>query len=223
VGIGEGSGDSAVIIHAWRWADSVTILVGPDVQVHCGRFDTKGSKEPPVVYGDKLDEHELGSVGGLIALDRRLAQVLVRVLVFMREDGDFRGHAVFHCIEFRFRFSFFGLRAGGLLCVPAVCFDLFLRSHPDCRVQAGSGENGVAKSEMLEKMENIDFPGRGITSRKKLSNCIATILLPDVYIKLFHTRGKSRSSKRDQENSIHRARCNSSSGASRFELRWNRG
>ena len=137
VGIGEGSGDSAVIIHAWRRADSVTVLIRPNMQVHCSRFDTTGSKETPVVQGDKLNEHELGSVGGLVALDRRLAQVLVGVFVFVREDGDFRRHAVFHCIEFGFRFAFFGLRAGGLLCVPAVCFDLFLRSHPDCRVQAG--------------------------------------------------------------------------------------
>jgi hypothetical protein len=161
VGIGEGSGDSAVIIHAWRRADSVAVFVCPDVQIHCSRFDTTGSKETPVVQGDKLDEHELGSVGGLVALDRRLAQVLVGVFVFVREDGDFRRHAVLQRIELRFRLSLFGLRAGGALRVPAVCFDLFLRSHPDCRVQAGLGENGVAKSEMLEKMENIDFPGRG--------------------------------------------------------------
>jgi hypothetical protein len=49
VGIGKGSGDTTVIIHAWDGADSVTILVGPDVQVHCSRFDTTGSEEPPVV------------------------------------------------------------------------------------------------------------------------------------------------------------------------------
>jgi hypothetical protein len=94
VGIGEGSGDSAVIVHARDRADAVAVLVGPDMQVHGGRFDTTGSKEPPVVQGDKLDKHELGSVGGPIALDRCLAQVFIGVLVFMREDGDFRRHTV---------------------------------------------------------------------------------------------------------------------------------
>jgi hypothetical protein len=78
----------------------------------------------------------------------------------MRKDGDLRRHAVLQGVELRFQFAFFGLRAGGALRVPAVCFDLFLRSHPDCRVQAGLGENGVAKIEVVEKMENIEFLGR---------------------------------------------------------------
>ena len=78
----------AIVIHARGGAYAVRRFVGPDMEVHCGGFDTTGAQEPPVVYGDRVDEHHLGSVGGLIALDGGLAQVLVGEFVFVGEDGD---------------------------------------------------------------------------------------------------------------------------------------
>jgi hypothetical protein len=60
-------------------------------------------------------------------------------------------------IEFRFCLSLFGLRAGRFLRVPAICFDLLLRSHPDFRVQRGFLENGWVKLQIVEKRVNRDF------------------------------------------------------------------
>jgi hypothetical protein len=157
MGIDQGGGDSTVIVDTGRGADSVTVFVGPDVEIHCGGFDTAGAKEAPVVYRDEVDEHELGSIGGLIAFDRGLTQVLIGLLVFVREDGDFRRHAVRQRVEFRLCFSFRSFGAGGFLSIPAVCFDLFLCCHPDCRVQGDFGEKGLGKFEMIGKEEDKYF------------------------------------------------------------------
>ena len=62
-----------------------------------------------------------------------------------------------HGIEFRFCFPLFGLGAGRFLRVPAICFDLFLRSHPNFSVQSGFRQNAHLKSQMAEKRTNIDF------------------------------------------------------------------
>jgi hypothetical protein len=80
-------------------------------------------------------------------------------LVFVGDNGEFGRHAMFQGVEFRFCFSLLGLRAGRFLRVPAIYFDLLLRSHPDFRVQSGYGENGWLKMQMIEKRANRDFLG----------------------------------------------------------------
>jgi hypothetical protein len=95
----------------------------------------------------------------LIALDGRLSKVFVGGFVLVGKHGDFGRHAMFQGVEFRFCFSLFGFGAGRLLRVPAICFDLLLRSHPNFRVQSGFGENGWVKMQMVEKQANRDFFG----------------------------------------------------------------
>jgi hypothetical protein len=99
VGIGEGGGDAAIIVHAGQSADTVPSFVGPDVEIHRGSLDTAGSEEPPVVDGHQFYKHQLGSVGRLIAFDGRPAQFLVGDFVFVRQHRGFRGHSMLQGIE----------------------------------------------------------------------------------------------------------------------------
>ena len=145
VRIGECGGDPAIVVNACGRADSVTALVGADVEIQGRGLDTAGAEKTPIVAGDKFDQHQLDSIRGLIAFDGSLAKLFVGNFVFVRKNGDFRRHAVLQGVELRFCFPLFGFRAGGLLRVPAVCFDLLLRSHPDSRVLTGFGQAAGVK------------------------------------------------------------------------------
>jgi hypothetical protein len=77
----------------------------------------------------------------LIALDGGPVELLVGKLVSVGQDGHLGGHAVLQGVEPGFFFSGVGFRAGGLLGVPAICFDLFLCCHLTSKLQAGLAEN----------------------------------------------------------------------------------
>jgi hypothetical protein len=94
VGIGEGRGDSAIVIETGSRTDSVPALVCADVQIESRGFDTTGAEQAPVVAGDEFDQHQFCSIRGLVAVDGCLSKVLVGSFVFVGENSDFGGHAM---------------------------------------------------------------------------------------------------------------------------------
>jgi hypothetical protein len=58
VGIGEGGGDSAIVIEAGGRTDSVPAFVCADVQIEGRGLNATRAKESPVVAGNELDQHQ---------------------------------------------------------------------------------------------------------------------------------------------------------------------
>jgi hypothetical protein len=83
-----------------------------------------GALAQPVVLGHAIHQHVLGRGGRVVLVAQGLAQVVEVLLFFGVHDFEAAAEAVLEAVLAGAGFAFFGGRAGGVLGVGAVSFDL---------------------------------------------------------------------------------------------------
>ena len=126
-------------------------------------FQGAHAAQAPCGHGQLLDEQGFGWSGGLVLVEKSIAQFPVFLGIFVGEDGGFGGEAVAESVECDGGATFGSARARGELSVATIGVDLTLGKHSfdGCgksrsRIAGRIGVKGGVGANLVEQSSKKD-------------------------------------------------------------------